>query len=222
MIELVEYMGLKRYSLVLASLLIIALFLAVAPVSATTVHILNPGDSIQQNITAAASGDIIILNPGTYQQNNIVITTNITIEANQSLGGSSINTIINATSSNHRIFNNLGGYALNIDGLTLNGGGPTPIAVGGAIYSTGDLTITSSNITGCLETATGSVGGAIYSTGNVTVSSSVITNCSVKNFGGAIYSTGNVTVTSSTISGCNATGILSAGGVSSPKTTIPR
>ena len=212
MIELVEYMGLKRYSLVLASLLIIALFLAVAPVSATTVHILNPGDSIQQNITAAASGDIIILNPGTYQQNNIVITTNITIEANQSLGGSSINTIINATSSNHRIFNNLGGYALNIDGLTLNGGGPTPIAVGGAIYSTGDLTITSSNITGCLETATGSVGGAIYSTGNVTVSSSVITNCSVKNFGGAIYSTGNVTVTSSTISGCNATGILSAGG----------
>ena len=179
-------MGLKRYSLVLASLLIIALFLAVAPVSATTVHILNPGDSIQQNITAAASGDIIILNPGTYQQNNIVITTNITIEANQSLGGSSINTIINATSSNHRIFNNLGGYALNIDGLTLNGGERHPYCRGEVqIYSTGNLTITSSNITGCLETATGSVGGAIYSTGNVTVSSSVITNCSVKNFGGA-------------------------------------
>lgn len=66
------------------SILIILVLAMAAPVSAyiITVHTLNPGDSIQENITSANSGDTIILNPGTYSQNGITVSKSIIIMAN--------------------------------------------------------------------------------------------------------------------------------------------
>jgi len=197
-------MDLKRYSLVLVWLLIIALGMMVAPVSAATWTI-NPGTSISAEISKVSSGDTIILNPGVYNQNTIFFSKNIIIEANTSpsAGGGPANTIIDGLGGTSGIFDGTGKYNLTIDNLSLMNGITT--ASGGAIDSDGTLTITSSTFTNC-SAAEG--GGAIDSDGTLTITSSTFTNCraTLSNAaGGAIESVpGSVTVTNSTFTDCSA------------------
>ena len=132
-------MILKRHGLVLAGLLIIALGTLVTPVMAAD-HTLNPGDSIQENITNAIPGDTIILNPGIYNEHDIILDKNITIRANISAGNSEAYTIIDAENAG-RIFSNNGSHALTVENLTLMNGYVTEW--GGAIASgNGSITIT--------------------------------------------------------------------------------
>ncbi|MCK9581054.1 MAG: hypothetical protein M0Q92_11510, partial [Methanoregula sp.] len=173
-------MVVQRYCLVIAGLLIFALVL-VAPAGAA-VHTLNPGDSIEQNITGAAPGDTLILNPGVYSENGITVDRNIRIQANTSYSGNAANTILDG--GNARIMLVDSGSALTIDNLTLRNGNAGGVN-GGAIYnSAGTLTITSSTFFNCSATTHG---GAIYNfAGTLTITSSTFSNCSAT-YGGAIY-----------------------------------
>jgi hypothetical protein len=183
----------------LLCILIILVLALAAPVSAA-VYTLNPGDSIQTAINSAGSGDTIILNPGIYNQHDILVLKNIIIQANTSAGGSAADTIIDAESAG-RIFNSSWGYSLAIDNLTLRNG--YMIGYGGAIYSDSSSTVnvTSSTFSNCSATA----GGAIYADGTaVKVTSSSFSNCSAV-AGGAIYAyTGTFSIISSTFSNCSA------------------
>ena len=72
-------------------------------------------------IARANAGDTIILNPGTYYENNVTIKKDITIRANVGVGGNAKNTLIDAQGTG-RIFYNQRGISLTLDNLTLIGG----------------------------------------------------------------------------------------------------
>ena len=74
------FIGLSCFRSILYTAVVI--FLLVGTVSAAE-HTLNPGDSIQQNISDAADGDTIVLNPGIYFEHDLVINKNLTIRAVQ-------------------------------------------------------------------------------------------------------------------------------------------
>ena len=214
-------MSLKRYSLVLAGFLIIALGAIVAPVSANTITIDNSSPTaLSYNITHNVNtGDTLILNPGTYFENNIAIPssiTSLTIEANTSAsaGGSPANTIIDAQMDGIIFSVSSSTTYLTIDNLTLKDGSAS--GNGGAIdsLSSGTLAVTSSTFTNCTGTgSSSSLGGAIYvKTGTVTLTSSNFTSCSAFR-GGAIYTeTGTVTLTSANFTGCKVTSSGGDGG----------
>jgi PKD repeat protein len=225
-----------------AGLLIVALLLA-APAAAVD-HTLDPGDSIQQNITDAADGDTIVLNPGTYTEHDIVVAKNITVRANLSSGGNAANTLIDAQLAGRLFIANGESYSLTIDNLTLQNGRAADGSMG-SLGSSGTIGGPGGN---------GSDGGAIRSDGPVIITSSTISNCQAGNggiggnggntfslgppalggpggaggnggSGGAVYATGTVTVVSSSLAGCSAgaggnggdggSGIWSGAGISS-------
>jgi PKD repeat protein len=167
---------------------------------------LNPGDSIQQNITDSLSGDIIILNPGRYPEHDIVVSKDITIRANTSRGGTAATTIIDAANAG-RVFDNSGGYALSLDNLSLQNG--QAAVTGGGIYSTGTVTATSVKFSRCSAKYGGAIGGG----GTVTVNSSTFSLCSA-DYGGAIDNDGTLSIVSSQFLTCGAAygGIISVNG----------
>jgi predicted outer membrane repeat protein len=117
------------------------------------------------------NGTIYILK-GTYRENSITITKNMTI-----VGEDQENTIIDGTNSK-RIFNIIAGIKVVMNNLTLTRG-----------YS-------------YEYTSTGRFGGAIYNQGNLTVSNTKFINNAAEVSGGAIYhSQGNLTVINSRFSG---------------------
>jgi PGF-pre-PGF domain-containing protein len=205
------YLGVKGYHLVLAGLLVIALVL-VAPVGAAD-HILNPGDSIQNAINSAASGDTIILNPGTYYDTGITISGNakvISIQANTAAGGSQANTNLAGGGTIFTINGNVN--TLNIDNLNLNGG----IVINGnnngiritsstfnqtsghAIFINGNGH--SAQIISSTFSRTGD--SAILNNGNnqISIASSTFTGCSPAHWGGAIFTNGgNINIINSRI-----------------------
>jgi len=185
------------------ALLLIALLAFAAPVTAATITI-NPGDLIQTAVTAANSGDTIILNPGTYSQSNIPISKTITIRANTSYGGTAANTIIDGTKSGFPIFAVSSG-SVTLDSLTFTN---SSAGNGGAIRNDGGtfLSITNSAFTDCSALNTG---GAIYNDAVGTISSitnTTFTGCSATASGGAIENDGGTIsfITNSTFTGCSA------------------
>ncbi len=193
-------MGRLHTRYLIFSILFLVLAACIAPVSADD-RTINPGNSIAVAIAAAAAGDTIILNPGTYPYNGTVVSKNLIIRANTSYGHDATDTIIDASMAG-RIFTVNPGVTATIDSLTLRDGVATG-AYGGAIYNNGGtMTVTSSTITNC----TAGWGGAIYNNaGTLTVTLSTITECSATVDGGAISNAGGVvTVTSSTITDCSA------------------
>ena len=209
-------MGLQRYGLVLAWVLIIALAL-VAPVSADIHTIDSPGavatTIIEDTIYSAGvtNGDVIVLNPGTYYEHDITVPKDITIRANTSYGGTAANTIIDAQSSG-RIFMMDYYRSFAIDNLTLQNGLPTDTEpYGGGIFSrSGNLVVTSSSFINCrspMNGIYGGGGGAIFSSAgsnSLTVTSSSFTGCSAAQYGGAIESELGVTsIDKSSFSGCS-------------------
>jgi len=99
---------------------------------------------------------------------------------------------VNGTNAS-AVFTLSGPITVSISGLTVTGGISAPDAAGSA--ATLDLTrvIVSNN--------TASNGGGIFSRGNLTVTSSLISGNTGSNSGGGIYAEGTLTVTDSTISG---------------------
>jgi hypothetical protein len=213
----------------------LVLLVITGPVSAATVWpITNTTGALGNAISHAAPGDIIVLAPGTYFENEITISKNITITANTSIGGSWSNTIIDGHEG-YIISVNTRGVSVALDNLTFRNGNA---GTGGAIFNTGGSTIniTSSNFTNCSAfgggaiandngskiniitstftdcQATGDSGGAILNAGTLSITSSSFTNCSAQNGGGAIYNygvsfiyyIGTLSITSSTFTNCQA------------------
>ncbi|MGB7993085.1 beta strand repeat-containing protein [Methanoregula sp.] len=210
-----EYVGQKRYSLVLVLVLIIAVVVIAAPVSATTWTI-HPGTGVINatiNNGSVLSGDTIILSPGTYFENNINVSTNINILSS----GSQANTFIDGNQSEGGLFIVTGSYALSITGVTMRNANASTLD-GGAIDSLigGTVTVSSSTITNCSAIS----GGAIAAQGNIVITSSTITDCSARLIGGALATMGNVAVTSSTITNCVASGGGAIGSVGGGTVTV--
>jgi len=183
------------------ALLLIALLAFAAPVTAATITI-NPGDSIQTAVNKAP--DTIILNPGTYSQSDIQISTTVTIRANTSYGGTAANTIIDGSKGSSSIFTISSGSVVTLDSLTFTNGSAV---AGGAIYNSGTISsITNSAFTGCLASFGG--GGAIYNSGTISsITNSTFTGCSAGSYGGAIFNHGGTisSITNSTFTGgCSA------------------
>ncbi|MBQ6220360.1 MAG: hypothetical protein IJJ47_11555 [Methanosphaera sp.] len=99
---------------------------------------------------------------------------------------------------------------------TVTGTGRKTVVYGGAIYNSGNLTITDSTLTNNTANATGSgvyteaYGGAIYNTGTLTITDSTLTNnqaiatamgdhTETYAWGGAIYNSGTLTINNSTL-----------------------
>jgi C1A family cysteine protease len=173
-------------------------------VSKPAVITINNETSINMTIAHASCGDIIVLNPGIYFENGILVEKNITLRANTTAGGSPVDTIIEGMSASPRIITVLGKYTLVIDNLSLRNG-------------------KAANGMDGINGFAGYDGGAIHTEGTVMITSSIIANCSAGNGGnagnltngnggkggdggkgGAIYADGSVTVTASTISGSSA------------------
>jgi predicted outer membrane repeat protein len=193
-------------------ILVMGIASCVMPVSAS-VYTINPGTGniIQAAVNSASSGDTIVLNPGTYSENGIIISgKSLTFRAADGHGPS--DTIIDGKSVAPRIFTVTDGSSLTIENLALRNGRA------GDAADCGDPFISLGN-----ECGDGGYGGAIYTAGNVALKGSTITGSRAGNggygsdpflglggnggsggHGGAIYAIGTVTLTSSTISGCSA------------------
>jgi PGF-pre-PGF domain-containing protein len=190
----------QRYGLVLAAVLVTVLGLAV-PAGAAPVVVIDNSSTITGSLAGVDDGGTLILNPGTYFEHDILLSRDITITANTSIGGSAADTILDAQSLG-RIFNNSGDHALTISSLAMQNG---KAGHGGAIdQERGRLAITNSTFTRC--TATSDDGGAIYSTsGPLTITGSTFTGCSAPGSGGAIYHTSNdLLIRGSTFQDCSA------------------
>ncbi len=209
--------------------LVIMLLALAGPVAAVAVLTIDNSstNAISSNLTNVDVGGTLILNPGTYFENGLVISQDSTLRANTSYGGTAADTIIDGGKAGTRIMTVNPGVTMVIDNLTFQKGavnmgkggainnagiltitsttfsdcgppsGGPPKTDGGAIENTGILTITSPTFTGCSVPAGG---GAIDNSGTLTVTSSIFISCS--GYGGAIFSSGNATITSSTFSGC--------------------
>ena len=156
------------------------------------------GGTISDNTATAYGGGIY--------NNNIVTFTMLggTISSNTATGygGAIYHNNGNITVKDTQIYKNKamlgGGIANNATNSTFlmeNGTITNNTATngGGAIYSNGNLTMTSNTITN--NTTINGNGGAIYSNGNLTIQNGQITNNTATNGnGGAIYSNGNLTI----------------------------
>jgi len=200
----------QRYGLIFACLLIFALVFA-GPVTAKSIEdcrnviTINAGDLLADNISEVCDKGTLILNPGTYsQEDEIYITKNMTIST---------------ASDDDTIVLNQGTYVLDAGPLltgrrltiradTANGNGPSDTFINGGgnqiFYHTGPLSLTIDNLT--LLNGQQSYGGAIYNDhGTISITSSTITHCSATTDGGAIFNAGGtVSITGSTITHCSA------------------
>ena len=145
---------------------------------------INPGvpHIINTTIAITGNGATIILNPGRYQEHDIVIGHNVTIRANASAGGNALNTVIDGEYTG-RIIDDGAGYFLAVDNLTFRNGNSTDD--GGAIRVArgGIVTVTSSAFANCSALMGGAIAAVnyqpcCYPNPVVTVISSTISNCS--------------------------------------------
>ena len=117
------------------------------------------------------------------------------------------------TATDFRIFTMTGTAAVTISGLTISNGSAIadfqPNSEGGAIRSTGPLTIDSSAITNNRA----SLVGGIAAIGDLTLRNSTVSGNTTGSGIGGIYGLANVTIVNSTITGNAAEGSGSAGGV---------
>jgi len=198
----------------------ILLLLALAgPVAAATITIdpSTPG-GIAGAITAAGAGDTIILNPGTYTENGITVSKNLSIRANTTHGHGYADTIIDGSNAG-RILAVNALVTLTLDNLTLTRGN-AGAGSGGAIRNSDTLTVTNVHFTSC----TAASGGTIDNPGTATITASEFSSCSAP-YGGAIVNGGTMSVQTSVFSGCSATGtsggaIYNGGTIPSIKSTV--
>ncbi|MGB8308636.1 MAG: hypothetical protein WCE65_02245 [Methanoregula sp.] len=172
------------------------------PVSAT-VWPINTSAQFQPTINGMSDSDILDIAPGTYFVHDLTFLTNITIESNQTLGGTAENTILDGQyiPSQFGIIGNQTGHTpwITIKNLTLQNGNTSASDGGGAVSSHGDIVVYTSNFIN--DSAGNHYGGALSEhsgVGDITVFGSTFTNCSSGIEGGAIYdNAGSVFVNSS-------------------------
>ena len=130
--------------------LVIMLLALAGPVAAVAVLTIDNSstNAISSNLTNVDVGGMLILNPGTYFENGLVISQDITLRANTSYGGTAADTIIDGGKAGTRIMTVNPGVTMVIDNLTFQKGAVN-MGKGGAINNAGILTITSTTFSDC-------------------------------------------------------------------------
>ncbi len=202
----------------MAACLAAALALPASTSSALTMPVLNCNDdgigSLRKVIQVAESGDTIDLSA--LACSTITLTTGaIHITALQSdliLRGPGADqlAIDGGLNSRHynRVLNHLGTGTLTIQGLTIANARyevATTALGGGCIFSTGNVSLHSSTVSGCAVVAENVFGGGIYAQGNVTLVNSTVTGNVARSTiigngkGGGIFALGAITLLYSSI-----------------------
>ena len=194
-------------------------------VNATVGSDANPGTSdlpyltINKGIGSVDENGTVNIANGVYSGDG---NTNITISRNMNIiGQSQEKTVINGTGTNW-IFNISSGVNVIIQNMTITNGtiindkemGYTEPTYGGAIYNSGNLTVTNCTFTD----NTADYGGAIYNTGTIiTLGGCNFTGNNASYYGGAIFNGGTITnISSSTFTGntaCDGGVIYNAGNI---------
>jgi hypothetical protein len=149
---------------------------------------------------------------GTELVYNAVTTPGLTVKGNGvTISGNAASRVLNV------------GAPLTLDGVTVTGSS-TGGGFGGAVFVSGNLTLTNSTVSGNTATGAGGVGG-IFVNGNATLTNSTISgNTDTAGSGdGGLFANGNVTLTNSTISGntaANQGGVFANGNVTLTNSTI--
>ena len=171
--------------------------------------------TIGHAISKSASGDSIIVAPGTYTENlNVAFSLRI-------IGAAARTTIIDGGKSATVVTISSTSAQVSLSQLTIRNGHGKAHG-GGGIYNLGTLTITNSTLSGNTSddsaVAIGGLGGGIYNAGKLTIIASAVSGNSVSRFrlgaspyGGGIYNVGTLTVTNSTLSGNQAVDYWPAG-----------
>src|SRR5512145_1314986 len=78
-------------------LMAILIFASISGIGTAAEYVVSSGNSIQTTVNSASSGDVIIVKPGTYNENVRITTSNLVIKSES---GKSQDTIIKTTGSN--------------------------------------------------------------------------------------------------------------------------
>lgn len=180
-------------------MLLFILFLS-GVASAAYIHV-TPTSGIKNAISDAQNGDTLNLTSGTYNEYNININKNLTINGPKTTGTP---TAIIDAQNNGRVFNITSGIKVNLKYLIIQNGNATKNSDtqnGGGIQNSGNLTVTNSIIqknTAYTKDIESLYGGGIYNLGTLTITGSTV-KWNTASFGAGISSTGTCTVTNSNI-----------------------
>jgi parallel beta-helix repeat protein len=154
-------------------------------------------DTIQEAIDAALDGEIIIVYPGTYDENIVFDNRNITVQSTDPSDPSVVSATIIDGGRSGKVVKFLGGDTSNLQGFTVQNGYEVS---GGGIY----LYNSSPNITNNIITNNeADAGGGIYVYGSSpTVENNTITNNAAYSGGGiCVYGNSSAVITGNTIAG---------------------
>jgi hypothetical protein len=155
----------------------------------------DPCRTLGYALGIALDGDTIEISLGTYAEEDLVVTHDVTITGDA--GG--VTTIDASGGGRYRIFTVPAGRTVTLEHLTLTGG---RAGIGGAIMNAGVLTV--SNLTASGNRAA-TAGGGIWNSGSLSLGDSAVVENTVAegiyiNRGGGIHSTeGDLTITGSSI-----------------------
>jgi hypothetical protein len=169
--------------------LFIALLAGFLPLKADVLWVTSTADSgagsLRDAVSAAAPGDTIRADASLAATSILLTTGPVSVNKDLSIVGLGSNSTSITVGANFRMFTIQPGATVLLRGYTLalgraNGAGN--LGRGGAIFNSGDLTLTDIKILGCLAAVEG---GGIYSNGSLSANKCVLRNCGSPN-GGAI------------------------------------
>jgi hypothetical protein len=208
----------------MATLLIVSLFLLLSIIPAQAAVFNIPSGNVTALIaainTANANGEenTINLEAGTYTLTAVglpIITSTLTLRG----AGSGFSIIErNASAPFFRIMTVAPSATLNLDDLTIRGGG-LPFSApdgGGSIFNEGTVSIQRSAISGSSGSTNG--GGGIRNRGTMTITSSFVSGFAGPGSGGGISNSGNLVIANSSITGNSVEG--GGGGIVNGGTTM--
>ncbi|MBI1192641.1 MAG: T9SS type A sorting domain-containing protein [Bacteroidetes bacterium] len=169
--------------------LFIVLLAGFLPLKAGVLWVTSTSDSgagsLREAISLAAPGDTIRADASMASSSILLTTGPLFVNKNLSIVGLGSNSTSISVGANFRIFTVGAGSTVLLRGYTLalgraNGAGD--LGRGGAIFNSGDLTLTDIKVLGCLAAVEG---GGIFSNGTLSANKCVLRNCGSPN-GGAI------------------------------------
>ncbi len=171
----------------------------------------KPCRTIRHALTVAIDGDAIVIGPGTFAEEDLVVDQDLDLRGDPGGG-----TVIDGTGNLARRLITIAAHrTVSLSRLTLTGGKADK---GGAILNQGTLTITGSIIKGNRAT---SDGGGIYASGTLRISSSTIKGNVATQVGGGImaWSASPMTLKDSIVTGNSA---ATGGGIGGSNLYIQR
>ena len=195
----------RRWTRVLAATL---LALATVQARAATFTVTNTTDTVAGSLRAAVNlanaaggADTIVFDSGVFNTPRTITLASgpITISSPITITGPGADLLTLVGTSTTRLFNVNGGAALTLSGVTLSGGNAPSNSGGGAIASSGNLTLTGCAVRNC----TAQFGGGIYvSDGYLSMTGCEISGNSATQYAGGIQVLSNASSTGVVLTNC--------------------